>query len=143
MGQGYSGRSVTTVRHQRVDVAVQTEPRRARVFDLLNAGRQHRFVIATLTGPLIVSNCTQATAADFLRGTLERLEAEEVKWMPVRLNTHDEILVETTEGEAQEAAWMLRKTMRRGFDWSEGLPIMSEESIAFYYTKHPESTWHP
>jgi hypothetical protein len=37
----------------------------------------------------------------------------------------------------------LRKIMQRGFSWSEGLPLMSEESIAYHYTKHPESTWHP
>jgi DNA polymerase I-like protein with 3'-5' exonuclease and polymerase domains len=61
----------------------------------------------------------------------------------VRLHTHDEIVCETTKGEAEEAAWLLGKVMRRGFDWSAGLPLMSEESIAYHYTKHPESTWHP
>jgi DNA polymerase bacteriophage-type len=90
---------------------------------------------------IFVENVTQATAADFLRGTLVRLEAEEASWMPVRLHTHDEILVETTAGEAHEAVFMLGRTMRRGFDWSDGLPVMSEESTAFYYTKHPESIW--
>jgi DNA polymerase len=88
-------------------------------------------------------NVTQAASADFLRGTLVVLEKETADWMPVRLNTHDEVVVETTEGEAREAAWMLRKIMQRGFSWSEGLPLMSEESIAYHYTKHPESTWHP
>ena len=29
--------------------------------------------------------------------------------------------------------------MRRGFDWSEGLPLMSEETISPYYTKHEGS----
>jgi len=110
------------------------------VFDLLNAGRQHRFVIATLTGPLIVSNCTQATAADFLRGTLVRLEAG---GFCTRLNTHDECLVECEEKDAGAVAASLRGIMRKGFDWSKGLPLMSEEVAGFYYTKHAESTWHP
>jgi len=26
-------------------------------------------------------------------------------------------------------------------DWSGGLPLMSEETLGFYYTKYPESTW--
>jgi len=25
--------------------------------------------------------------------------------------------------------------MQQGFDWSEGLPLMSEESVAYFYTK--------
>jgi DNA polymerase len=88
---------------------------------------------------IFVENVTQATAADFLRGTLVRLEAEEAAWMPVRLHTHDEILVETTAAEAHEAVFMLGRTMRRGFDWSKGLPIMSEETIAYYYSKDERS----
>jgi DNA polymerase len=88
-------------------------------------------------------NITQAVAADFLRGTLVILENECRDWMPVRLHTHDEIVTETTTGEADEASWLLGKIMRRGFSWSDGLPLMSEETIGYYYTKHPESTWHP
>jgi len=88
---------------------------------------------------MFVENITQATAADFLRGTLVMLEDEARDWMPTRLHTHDEILVETTEGEAGEASWLLGKIMRRGFDWSDGLPLMSEETIAYYYTKHEGS----
>ena len=106
------------------------------MFDLLNAGRQHRFVIATLTGPLIVSNCTQATAADFLRGTLVRLEEH---GFATRLHTHDECLIECATKDADLNAGRLRAVMQRGFDWSKGLPIMSEESVAYFYTKCPES----
>jgi hypothetical protein len=29
--------------------------------------------------------------------------------------------------------------MQQGFSWSRGLPLMSEETIGYYYTKHPES----
>jgi DNA polymerase bacteriophage-type len=84
-------------------------------------------------------NVTQAVAADFLRGTLVRLEDE---GFCVRGHTHDECLVETNLLEAAQTSERLREVMQRGFDWSEGLPLMSEESIAFYYTKHSESTWH-
>lgn len=99
-------------------------------------------MVLTASGPLLVHNCTQATAADFLRGTLTRLEIDELaRWMPVRLHTHDEILTETTEQKACKASAVLRSVMRQGFAWSEGLPIMSDESIAYYYSKHEDSAW--
>jgi DNA polymerase len=89
---------------------------------------------------IFVENATQATAADFLRGTLVRLEhASLASWMPVRIHTHDEVLVETEIENAERAKATLRQIMQQGFDWSEGLPIMSDETAAFYYTKHENS----
>ena len=83
---------------------------------------------------IFVENCTQAVAADILRGTLRRLE-DRASWMPVRLHTHDEVLVETEIGNELDAEQSLREIMQLGFDWSEGLPLMSEETIAPYYSK--------
>jgi len=81
---------------------------------------------------LFVENFTQATAADCLRGTLVRAEQE---GFSVRLHTHDECLVECHAEEAEAYAAELRWLMQMGFGWSEGLPLMSEETIAYYYTK--------
>ena len=81
---------------------------------------------------MFVENVTQAVAADVLRGTLVRLED---KGYPVRLHTHDEILVETDEPSAEDTARRLGIIMRQGFNWSFGLPIMSEETVAPYYSK--------
>jgi len=83
-------------------------------------------------------NVTQAVAADFLRGTLVRLENA---GLCTRLQTHDEIILEAAEHEAREVGFRLRSIMREGFDWSTGLPLMSEETLGYYYTKHSESTW--
>jgi len=91
---------------------------------------------AKLWPGVFVENVTQATAADFLRGTLVRLEAE---GFVTRLHTHDEILVECAAENAEYIAGRLREVMQRGFDWSEGLPIMSEETMGYYYTKHKGS----
>jgi DNA polymerase len=85
---------------------------------------------------MFVENFTQATAADVLRGTLVRLEAAGLN---IRLHTHDEILLETSAEAAEYDACTLRWFMQQGFDWSEGLPLMSEESVAYFYTKCPES----
>ena len=81
---------------------------------------------------LFVENFTQATAADFLRGTLVRLVEGR---MNVRLHTHDEILLECSAMVADGISAALRRVMQVGFNWSEGLPLMSEETIAYYYTK--------
>jgi len=81
-------------------------------------------------------NVTQAVAADFLRGTLVRLEDAGHN---VRLHTHDEILLEEAAEHAAVAARGLRLVMQQGFSWSKGLPLMSEETIAYYYTKHEGS----
>ena len=81
---------------------------------------------------MFCENIVQAVAADFLRGTLVRMEQE---GFYTRLHTHDEILVECAEENAKHYADRLREVMQRGFDWSEGLPLMSEETISPYYTK--------
>ncbi len=82
---------------------------------------------------MFVENITQAVAADVLRGTLVRLDDA---GLDVRLHTHDEIVLEAADAEAETVAGFLRLVMREGFAWSTGLPLMSEETIAPYYTKH-------
>ena len=83
---------------------------------------------------MFVENFTQATAADFLRGTLVRLQG----MGSVRLHTHDEILLETTVESTEYDACTLRWFMQQGFGWSEGLPLMSEETLGYSYTKSEE-----
>jgi DNA polymerase len=77
-------------------------------------------------------NVVQAVAADCLRGTLVRLQNENFK---VRLHTHDEVLLEVRREHAEITRSLLREVMQRGFSWSAGLPIMSDETVAYYYTK--------
>jgi DNA polymerase len=85
---------------------------------------------------MLCENIVQAVAADVLRGTLRRLvDAGHC----VRLHTHDEVLVECARGDAAAVEHDLRHTMRLGFDWSRGLPLMSEETRGYYYTKHEGS----
>jgi DNA polymerase len=81
---------------------------------------------------MLCENCVQAVAADYLRGTLRRLE---FFGAPVRLHTHDEVLLEVPAPKAEQMRALLRKIMLRPFPWSDGLPLMSEETVASYYTK--------
>jgi hypothetical protein len=46
------------------------------------------------------------------------------------------VLVECPEEVADRVSAQLREIMRQGFAWSKGLPVMSEETVAPYYTKH-------
>jgi len=85
---------------------------------------------------MLAENVVQAVAADVLRGTLRRLVDD---GYCVRLHTHDEVLVETNLSEAASTSARLREVMQRGFDWSEGLPLMSEETLGYYYSKHEGS----
>lgn len=87
---------------------------------------------AKLWPGIFVENVTQAVAADILRGTLVKLEE---KGLGVRLHTHDEVLLEVAEIETEYDACTLRWFMQEGFSWSKGLPLMSEETIAPYYSK--------
>jgi DNA polymerase len=80
----------------------------------------------------LCENIVQATAADLLRGTLVRLEQA---GLGARLHSHDECLIECAEDDVPGAAIMLRDVMRRGFDWTDGLPLMSEEVVLSYYSK--------
>lgn len=80
----------------------------------------------------LVNNATQGTAADILRGTLVRLEADGFN---IRLHTHDEVLGEVNDQNAEAYSEALGAVMQQGFDWTEGLPIVSEQSISPYYSK--------
>jgi DNA polymerase len=81
-------------------------------------------------------NATQACAADILRATVTRIETNPaLAFMPIRMTTHDEIVVEVDEARADEAKAILRREMLTLPDWAAGLPLASAESTCRWYTK--------
>ena len=57
----------------------------------------------------LCENAVQATAADILRETVTRIETNPaLAFMPIRMTTHDEIVVEVDEARAAEAKALLR-----------------------------------
>ena len=85
---------------------------------------------------MFAENATQAVAADILRQTVTRIENDPtLAFMPIRMTTHDEIVVEVAEAHADEAKALLRCAMLTLPDWAAGLPLQSEEQICSYYTK--------
>jgi DNA polymerase len=91
---------------------------------------------AKLWAGTFCENAVQATAADVLRQTVTRIEPNPaLAFMPIRMTTHDEIVVEVDEARADEAKAILRRQMLTVPDWAAGLPLQSEESCCMYYTK--------
>jgi DNA (cytosine-5)-methyltransferase 1 len=71
-----------------------------------------------------------------LRAAVTRIETNPAyAFMPIRLHTHDEILVEVDEGRAEEAKAILRREMLTLPDWAAGLPLQSEEQAHHCYSK--------
>jgi DNA polymerase len=93
----------------------------AQVYDLLNCGPQHRFVIATNDGPLIVHNCenvTQAAARDVLAYAMPRVEAA---GYPILLSVHDELITAgAIDGPGHEG---LSEILATPPPWAPGLPL--------------------
>jgi DNA polymerase len=84
----------------------------------------------------LVENATQAVAADILRQTVRQIETNPaLAFMPIRMTTHDEIVCEVDAARAEKAKAILRREMLTLPEWAAGLPLQSEESECFYYTK--------
>lgn len=110
-----------------VDPTGREEP----VYDLLNCGERHQFVILTRTGPLIVHNCVQATARDVLREAMFALDEQGYQ---VIAHVHDECIVTepTTSGRTYED---MAKTMCPDIPWAKGLPLEAAGYDGDYYFK--------
>jgi DNA polymerase len=83
---------------------------------------------------LQIENCTQATAASLLRQTLVRIEST-VSDADIVGHTHDEVICETDEDNAELFADRLKSIMLEGFDWTTGLPLGAEVKTSWYYRK--------
>lgn len=116
-------RSGPVLSDSEVDPILQTEPGLAvikgvRVYDILNAGPQHRFVVLGASGPFIVHNCVQATARDILRRGAINLERA---GYPIVLRVHDELAAEVPEGWGSVEEF--EKLMADAPEWAAGWPI--------------------
>ena len=78
---------------------------------------------------MLAENITQATAADFLRGALVKLDDIVV------LHTHDELVAQVSEKRVDACARTLEDTMMALPDWAYGLPLSVTVESGPYYTK--------
>lgn len=97
--------------------------RSAQVFDLLNCGPRHRFMVRGDDGvPLIVHNCTQAFARDVLAHSMPEIER---RGYALVLSVHDELLTETPDT-PEFSADELSALMATVPAWAKGLPLAAE-----------------
>ena len=78
---------------------------------------------------MLAENVTQAVSADFLRGTLVGSSTRACGCIPMTKS------YSKSPRTCPRSAEALRGEMQRGFAWSAGLPLMSEETIYPYYSK--------
>ncbi|QOR55705.1 MAG: putative DNA polymerase [Phage 65_10] len=104
----------------RGQVAGAPELRGQRVFDLLNCGPRHRFVVQGDAGPFIVHNCIQATARDVLRRASINLEAA---GYGIVMHIYDELVCEVPSC-TFTTNWSARspRTLVRSKSWSASWP---------------------
>ena len=78
---------------------------------------------------VLAENMTQATAADFLRGSITELDDILV------LHTHDELVAEVGINRIDSCKELLTEVMTWLPDWAEGLPLSVTVQHGPYYTK--------
>ena len=117
--------------HVKTPLTVDPSGREEPVYDLLNCGERHQFVILTRKGPLIVHNCVQATARDVLREAMFALDEQGYQ---VIAHVHDECIVTEpiTSGRTYED---MAKTMCPDIPWAKGLPLEAAGYDGAYYFK--------
>ena len=133
VGRNNGGRGGRAQRHQRDYAAVSGGKRVAiafstcaarrhePVYDIVNAGPNHRFTVVGQDGRLVlVSNCTQAIAADMLVTALANMHDA---GLPVVLHVHDAAAVEVRERDAEKLMPLFEQCMLSQHAWTAGLPV--------------------
>ena len=91
----------------------------ALVYDILNCGELHRFVVKGNSGLFVVHNCCQAVARDVLADAMPRAEAAGYE---IVLGVHDELITETPDTDPYNTK-SLSKIMATNPPWADGLPL--------------------
>lgn len=103
----------------------------AEVFDLMESGPRHRFMVETDRGPVIVHNCDQAISRDLL---LEGLFRAEERGFEVVGHVHDEIIalvpVNSSLGVADLRACMIEPPA-----WGKSIPLDADGFEGDVYKK--------
>jgi DNA polymerase family A len=107
------------------------------VYDLLNCGPNHRFVVRGGPGypAVIAHNCenvTQAAARDVMAWHMVELLKE---GLDIIMHVHDEVVIECDESEAEAVKALVEKTMSTTPPWLPGLVIGAEAEISNHYKK--------
>lgn len=110
------------------------ETRTEEVFDIINCGPRHRFVVENARGQrFIVHNCIQATARDCFYEKAVKIEEAGI---PTLLLVHDEVVTdEIHPSQAREADEMVGEIMASPCEWMPGVALGSEHYTSPFYKK--------
>jgi hypothetical protein len=101
-----------------------------KVYDILNAGPRHRFLIRNKDKkPLLVSNCTQAFAADIMAYGARTAESQ---WLAPFALIHDQALALQLDGQTPQQFASALSTLP---PWAQGFPLKAEAKSVPYYSK--------
>lgn len=89
------------------------------VFDLIDAGPRHRFVVLGNDGPFIVHNCCQAGARDVMAHNMPTID--KCGYL-ILLTIHDELITETLDSD-EFTPDRLSSLLATNPPWAQGLPL--------------------
>ena len=95
------------------------------VFDVMNCGPRHRFVVRGASGPFIVSNCVQAIARTYLSDVMNRLLRDGVH---ILLSRHDDLIIHAPSHQKELLAYVERE-MCCAPEWMADCPLGVEASV--------------
>jgi hypothetical protein len=102
------------------------------VFDILNAGPRHRFVVAGEFGLFIVHNCVQWLARMATAEAMARVKKAGIK---IATMSHDETVCVLPLSEAQAQHEFIIEQMRKRLNWLPKCPLNAEGVLSERYVK--------
>lgn len=98
-----------------------------RVYDIVNAGRRHRFVLWNGERQCVVSNCTQAISRDILCHAIHNLRD-----YGIVAHVHDEVICEVPVDTSVEE---VEQIMGQAPEWADGLVLTADGYECPWYCK--------
>ena len=98
------------------------------VYDLKNAGPNHRFTIKTEAGPMIVHNCVQGISRDLLLNAMKQVGPD----ARICMHIHDELVIEADKSVKLDD---ICKKMAQVPEWAKGLLLRADGYETKFYLK--------
>lgn len=98
------------------------------VYDLKNAGPNHRFTIKTEAGSMIVHNCVQGISRDLLLNAMKQVGPE----VRICMHIHDELVIEADSSVKLDD---ICQKMAQVPEWAEGLLLRADGYETKFYLK--------
>ena len=108
-------------------IRVDHRPKSLKVYDILNAGRRHRFALWNGERQCVVSNCTQAISRDILCHAIHNLRS-----YGIVAHVHDEVICEVPLSVPVKE---VETIMSQVPAWAEGLRLTAEGYECPWYCK--------